>query len=118
MALEQLFQGHEISARLFAAVRAAIAEVGPADVRVTTSQIAFRRRTGFAFAWMPNMYLRKGGVPLVLTIGLRRRDDSPRWKQVVEPAPGRFTHHLELRSEDDVDDEVLAWLREAWEQAG
>jgi hypothetical protein len=115
--LEGFFAGHEVSARLFDAVRAAIADVGPADVRVTTSQVAFRRRTGLAFAWMPNMYLRKGGVPLVLTIGLQRRDDSPRWKQVVEPAPGRFTHHLELRTETDIDDEVRSWLREAWEQA-
>ena len=46
------------------------------------------------------------------------RDHSPRWKQVVEPAPGRFTHHLELRSVDEVDDEVGGWLREAWEAAG
>jgi hypothetical protein len=50
----------------------------------------------------------------VLTVGLRRRDGSPRWKQIVEPYPGRFTHHLELRSPGEVDAEVEAWLREAW----
>lgn len=118
MTLDDFFVGRAVSRRLFEIVREAIKETGQSDIRVTTSQVAFRRRTGFAFAWMPNMYLRRGGVPLVLTIGLRRRDDSPRWKQVVEAAPGRFTHHLEIRSEADVDDEVRAWLREAWEEAG
>lgn len=72
---------------------------------------------GFAFVWMPEMYLGRGDVPLVLTIGLRRRDGSPRWKQVVEPAPGRFTHHLELHSDADIDDELRRWLQEAWESA-
>ena len=50
----------------------------------------------------------------MLTLSLQRRDPSPRWKEVVEPAPGRFTHHLELYTTADIDDEVLDWLREAW----
>ena len=54
----------------------------------------------------------------MLSVGLERRDESPRWKQVVEVRPGRFMHHLELRSADEIDDEVRAWLREAWELAG
>ena len=52
--------------------------------------------------------------PLVLTVALRHLDTSPRWKEVVEPAPGRFTHHLELRSPDQVDAEVRDRLAEAW----
>jgi hypothetical protein len=52
-----------------------------------------------------------------LGVGLRRRAESPRWKQVVESAPGRFTYHLELYAVPDVDAEVRAWLREAWEAA-
>lgn len=114
---DEFFTGHEESRRIFETVRQAIVAIGPADVRVTKSQIAFRRRTGFAWVWIPGMYLRKGDVPLVLTIGLRRRDASPRWKQVVEPRTGRFTHHLELRSSADMDEEVHGWLREAWENA-
>jgi Domain of unknown function (DUF5655) len=56
-------------------------------------------------------------APLVLTLSLRRRDLSPRWREIVEPAPGRFTHHLELRSTADIDDEVRSWLQEAWAAA-
>lgn len=117
-ALDDFFAGHPDARRLFDAVRDAVDAIGPADVRVTRSQVAFRRRVGFAYAWMPAMYLHRGDVPLVLTIGLRRRDASPRWKEVVGPAPGRFTHHLELRAASEVDDAVRGWLREAWEAAG
>ncbi len=116
--LEQFFAGHEEARAIFEAVRELIETIGPADIRVTKSQVAFRRRTGFAFLWMPGMYLGDRGVPLVLTIGLQRRDGSPRWKEIVEPKPGRFTHHLELRSVGEVDEEVRGWLREAWEASG
>lgn len=117
MTPDEFFAGHEDSRRIFEAVRRAIATIGPADIRVTKSQVTFRRRVNFALVWMPGMYLGVADVPLVLTVGLRRRGGSPRWKQVVEPAPGRFTHHLELRAETDIDDEVRGWLREAWEAA-
>lgn len=116
MTLNGFFAGHAQSRYLFEAVRQAIERIGPMSLRVTRSQVAFRRRVAFALVWMPAMYL-KTEVPLVLTISLHRRDASPRWKQVVEPATGRFTHHLELHAAADIDDEVRGWLQEAWEQA-
>ena len=118
MTLDEFFAGREESRMVFEAVRDAVAQAGPADLRVSKSQVAFRRHIGFASVWLPDMYLRNSDVPLVLTVGLRRHDTSLRWKQVVEPAPGRFTHHLELRDPSDVDDEVRGWLREAWSHAG
>ena len=102
---------------LFDAVHSAVVDLGEVEVRVSRSQIAFRRRHPFAWVWRPGRYLRGDVAPLVLTIGLRRRDASPRWKEVVEPRPGRFTHHLELRSPNDVDAEVRGWLAEAWAEA-
>lgn len=116
MTLDDFFAGRPASRRIYNALAAAIAGLGEAEVRVTKSQVAFARRRAFAWAWLPEMYLGRG-APLVLTVGLRRRDVSPRWKQVVEPARGRFTHHLELNGPEEVDGEVVAWLREAWEQA-
>ena len=117
MTLDDFFRGRDESRRIFEALRAAVAAIGPAGLRVTRSQVAFRRRIAFAWAWMPDLYLGPGHAPLVLTVALRRRDPSSRWKQVVEPAPGRFTHHLELRSAEEIDDEVRAWLAEAWRAA-
>jgi hypothetical protein len=54
---------------------------------------------------------------LVLTLSLRRMRPSPRWKQLVELVPGRFTHYLELTSVKEIDEGVRAWLREAWSHA-
>jgi len=117
--LDAYFEDLEPESRaLFKSVDALIATLGDVEVRPTKSQIAFRRRINFAWAWNSGQYLEGDFPPLVLTVGLRRRDESPRWKQVVEPSPGRFVHHLELYSAERLDDEVLGWLREAWELAG
>ena len=119
MTLADFFAEKPLARELFAAVRREVKAIGDTSVRVTNSQVAFRRRRTFASVWAPDLYLtgRDGLAPLVLTIYLRRRDDSPRWKQVVQPASGRFTHHLELRDKGQVDPEVESWLREAWEGA-
>jgi len=117
--LEAFFRGQPLSRQIFDALRGLIDELGPAEVAVTKSQIAFRRARPFAWAWMPGQYLRGRQVaPLVLSLALPQRDPSPRWKQVVEPRPGRFMHHLELYAATDLDEEVRGWLRAAWEQAG
>ena len=117
MTLEEFFAGHEASRPIFEALREAIEELGLAEMRVTKSQVAFYRRKAFAWAWVPDRYLHGKHAPLVLTLGFRYRDPSPRWKEIVEPHPGRFTHHLELHSAAEIDGEVCSWLRAAWEAA-
>jgi len=118
MELDEFFAGQEQSRQLFEALLQAVEAIGPFDLRVTKSQVAFRRRKAFAWAWRPGQYLRGRVAPLVLTLGLRRGDASPRWKEIVEPYPGRFTHHLGLYASQDIDEQVRRWLREAWEAAG
>ena len=117
MMLNEFFAGYEASRPIFEALREAIEELGPSEIRVTKSQVAFYRRKAFAWAWMPDPYLHSNHAPLVLTLSFRYRDPSPRWKEIVEPKPGRFTHHLQLYSPADIDDEVRDWLRAAWEAA-
>lgn len=96
MTLDEYFAGQEASRQFFDALRSAVDAIGPAELRVSKSQIAFRRRVAFAWAWTPARYLRGRVAPLVLTLSFCHRDASPRWKEIAEPAPGRFTHHLEL----------------------
>ncbi|HEY0736983.1 MAG TPA: DUF5655 domain-containing protein [Herpetosiphonaceae bacterium] len=118
MTPDEFFAGKPLAQTLFAEVCRAVAALGPASTRATRSQIAFRRRRAFAWVWMPDQYLRGHTAPLVLSVSLPGRDESPRWKEVVEPAPGRFMHHLELRDPAEIDSEVSTWLRQAWEAAG
>lgn len=117
MTLEEFFAGRDESRQIFDVLCAAVEAAGASDLVVTKSQVAFRRSRPFAWAWVPDRYLRGGHAPLVLSLSLLQRDLSPRWKEIVEPAQGRFMHHLELHAASEVDDEVRAWLCEAWASA-
>mgnify|MGYP001081226531 CR=1 FL=1 len=113
MTLEEFFADRDEARALFEVLRAEIATLGDAEVHVSKSQVAFWHDHNVAVAWTPDRY-RKSTAPLVLTISLRRHDPSPRWKQVARVSSGRYTHHLELRSAEQIDDEVRGWLAEAW----
>jgi len=116
--LDEFFTGSDPAARsLFNTVRSSVDSIGPADMRVTASQIAFRRQRSFAWTWLPGRYLNGVVAPLVLTINLDRFDTSVGWKEVVEPRLNHFMHHLEVRSASDIDAGVLDCLREAWSKA-
>lgn len=112
-----LLEGHPLAASVYDKVRERLAELGPFEVRTTKSQIAFRRRRGFAYVWLPGRYLEHPDAEVVLSIALGRHDRSMRFKEVVHPAPKHWMHHLEIHSPDDVDDEVVGWLREAADRA-
>lgn len=113
LTLDVFFAGREHARALFETVLAELETFGPTEVRVSKSQVALRHGHNVAVVWTPDRY-GKSTAPLVLTVSLRRRDTSPRWKEVVPVSSGRYTHHLELRSADGVDDEVRGWLAEAW----
>lgn len=117
MDIEDFFTGYESARPLYEAVRRIIDGHEAVEQHISKSQIVFRRRIGFAWVWIPGRYLREPVAPLVLSVALRRRDSSQRWKEIVEPKPGRFMHHLELRSVVDVDAEVRDWIHEAWSLA-
>jgi hypothetical protein len=116
--MEAFFSLYPASRQIFNALLEAVQIFGQVEVQVKKSQVAFCRKKIFARVWVPEQYLHRGAAPLVLTLSFRIRDPSARWKEVVEPYPGRFTHHLELYDAGEIDDEVIAWLREAWAAAG
>ncbi|GAA4285681.1 DUF5655 domain-containing protein [Georgenia daeguensis] len=114
---EEFFAGSPDGLRLYEAVAAAVAGLGPHDVRVSRSQVAFRRRRGFAYVWRPGRYVRSD-VPAVLSVALPRELVSERFKEVAHPAPRVWMHHLELRDVAEVDAGVTRWLAEAYSAAG
>lgn len=93
-------------------VTSIVGSIGDATVRTTKSQVAFRRRRGFAYLWPPVFGGR--GVEIILSIALGRRDASPRFKEVAHPTPRVWMHHMEIVDLAQLDDEVEAWLREAF----
>jgi hypothetical protein len=114
LTLDEFFIGYGESRPIFDALRDVVEAIGPVELRVSKSQIAFRRRVAFAWAWIPDRYLRGRHAPLVLSVAFPYRHPSPRWKEIVEPRPGRYMHHLELWSLANIDDEVRQWLDEGF----
>ena len=114
----EYLDSHPDSAALLEHLRQAIVALGPVEEKESKSQLAFRRRRTVAAAWAPGQYLGQRGALLVLTVSFPERDQSPRWKEIVEPSPGLYTHHLELNDPSEIDDQVRAWLRRAYQAAG
>lgn len=83
-----------------------------ASVKVQKSQISFYGSHLFAMVSHPK---RKRDAGIVLTFGLGRRESSPRVWMAVEPYPGRWTHHVMVTAAEELDAELLGWLRQAWD---
>ena len=86
-----------------------------AAVKVQKSQISFYGRHLFAAVSLP--LRRKKTWPeecLVVTFGLGARLDSSRIVVAVEPYPNRWTHHVLVSREEEIDPELLGWLQEAY----
>lgn len=112
-----LLAGHPVAVSVYDRLCSCLVELGPFEVRTSRSQIAFRRRRGFAYLWLPGQYLKNPQAEVVLSIALGRRDGSERFKEVVHPARHHWMHHLEVHGPDEIDVEVVEWLREAMEHA-
>ena len=118
MGPEELFAGHPLALAVFFRVRSVLENLGPVEIRTTKSRVAFRRKRGFAYLWLPGQYLARPAADVVLSIALGRHEPSPRFKEVAHPSPKHWMHHLEIGDPDDIDDEVAGWLREAAERSG
>lgn len=113
---EAFFAGDEVGLQVLARVQRALVPTYPdLTVRVSKSQVAFRRRRGFAYLWVPGRYLRRPTAPVVLSLATPHRIASPRFKEVVRPGP--WMHHLELTAAAEVDEEVIGWLTAAADEA-
>lgn len=110
------FDGTPLELALYQTLAERMAETLPDDVsvKVQKSQISFYARRLFAAASLP--VRRKKDWPrecLVVTVGLDRPLNSPRSAVSVEPYPGRWTNHILITRPEEVDGELMEWLREA-----
>lgn len=114
---EDLFRGRPEGLAICRRVEQAVTAIGGASVTVTKSQVAFRRRRGFAYVWRPGQYV-NSQVPAVLSIALPHEVTSDRIKSVVHPSTNVWMHHIELDDVRQVDDQVRGWLEDAYASAG
>lgn len=105
------FAGHPEALALWLRLKARLADaLDTYCIRAGRTQLSLYSGCMFACLSFPR---RAQGGCLLLTLGLPFRLESPRVWQVVEPYPGRWTHHIPLAGENDLDDELMEWLSAA-----
>ena len=92
-------------------------QIPDVKIKVSKTQISFSNKRGFAFvSFNPCRKAKeRPEVWMTVTFGLSYRKDSPRIDVATEPYPNRWTHHVMVGSEEEIDDELMGWLREAAE---
>lgn len=110
------FNEHMDALPLYQRLEALILEQIP-DVRIKVSktQVGFFNKRGFAFVSF-NPCRRAKDRPetwVTVTFGLAFRVDDPRIDVATEPYPNRWTHHVTVSRAEDVDGQLLGWIREA-----
>ena len=110
------FNEHMDALPLYQRLETLILEQIP-DVRIKVSktQIGFFNKRGFAFVSF-NPCRRAKERPetwMTVTFGLAFRVGGPRIDVATEPYPNRWTHHVTVSRVEDMDGQLLGWIREA-----
>ena len=87
-----------------------------ASARVQKSQVSFYGKHFFAATSLP--LRRRKDWPrecILVTFGLPIRLDSPRIAVAVEPYPSRWTHHVLISDEGQLDGELMGWIQSSWD---
>ena len=90
-------------------------EIEGVQIKVQKRQISFYNRHLFACVSFAKVRKAKDcpDTYIVVTVGLSRRLGSSRVDIATEPYPNRWTHHILIADPEEIDDEVLGWLKEA-----
>lgn len=115
---EAFFALHPESLSLYEAFEEMLYEQFPyVRKRVQKTQITFDNRHVFACAslmrikplsQLPRPYL-------VITVGLPYPLNSARVAVKCEPYPGRWTTHFVIGSVEEIDEELIRWVRESYD---
>ncbi len=110
------FEDHREALPLYEALTEQMEGLGDLSIRVQKTQITFSNRRNFAFvSFLPARKAKdRPKTYITITFGLGRRVDSPRIDIATEPYPGRWTHHVLISSTEDIDGELMGWIREAY----
>lgn len=110
------FDGHQTEAELFFLLTEKLDALGlDYELQFRKTQISFYHRYMFACASLTRVVKKKDRPEpyLTVTFGLGYPVDSPRIAAATEAARGRWTHHVPVSREEELNSELLGWLTEA-----
>jgi hypothetical protein len=109
LTLDGFFGDRRAQRQLYKALLELVRRFGPVTVKVNKSRISFQARVRFATV---ARVTRSG---LVCTFWLKREVVSPRITRVELYPPSNYVHEFKLTDASELDDELAAWLRDAYE---
>ena len=111
------FGGHQSALPLYQAFESILYASFPnVNKRVQKTQITFYNRHVFACVSFARVK-RKAELPegfMVITLGLPGPLESARAAVKTEAYPGRWTTHIPVSSPEELDEELLSWIRVAY----
>ena len=111
------FKEHSAALPVYEAFARKLAGALPdSNVRVQKTQITFSNRHVYACVSFLRVK-KKAELPdsfFVLTLGLPYALESERVAVKTEPYPGRWTTHFVISRLSDLDEELFAWVRQAY----
>lgn len=92
-----------------------LSEIEGVSIKVQKTQISFYNRHLFGCVSFARVRKKKDCPPsyIVVTFGLKRRVESARIDVASEPYPNRWTHHVLVSHVEEIDDELMDWIKEA-----
>ena len=113
---EMLFNKNPNALSLYEAIEAVIcAEFEDVRIKVQKTQISFYNKHLFACVSLPVRKIKNWpDACLIFTLGLNRKLEHQRIAHAIEPYPGRWTHHIPIQCEEEIDDELMDWIKEAY----
>lgn len=113
--IDAFFSGQEDRIKLYMSIEEMIKSIGPLTIDIMKSQISFGTKYKFAWVWLPpDSSHKRPKNSVVLSFGLDHRVESKHIAEAVEPYPGRWTHHIIIQDEADLNTDVNKWIRQAY----
>lgn len=90
-------------------------QIPDVKMKVSKTQITFANKRGFAFVSFNPVRKAKERPKtwMTVTFGLSYRKESPRIDVATEPYPNRWSHHVTVCALEEIDGELMGWIREA-----
>ncbi len=110
------FNQHMDSLPLYEAFESSVKkEITDIRIKVQKTQISFYNRHLFACISFTKVRKKKDCPDnyIVITFGQNHKLGLPRIDVVSEPYPNRWTHHVLVSDINEIDDELMGWIKEA-----
>ena len=112
--IANFFRGREASLKLFNLLRRLIERNCSPEIEVSRTQISFGEVYKYIWIWLPQTWIKKRQEDsLTLTIVTGKKIESDRIEESVQPKKGYWTHHIIIKSSNDIDKEIECLIQES-----